>query len=554
MSTKPMRIAYLYQRFSSEQQKGNSSLFRQTEAQDAWLANNPDVVVQEKLVDQGLSGFKGDHLKKGSLGKLVSQIEAGLIPKGSLILVEHFSRLTRQSIDRAEELLRTIWNAGITIITVRCCTEYPPESINNMATRIKLIVEIESAYKDSKFRSDKAKAVHAKKRIEAAKGITPKIRKPFWLDKGGKLNEFAPAVYDMFELYLSGLGQVCILRELQDKYPNFKPILKMSPPTVIRCITNEIARGHWLGNKVYEPVVDDKIFFEAQHIQKNRLYENVKADRKWPLSGLVQCGYCDKGMSIQQTKGSLPLLRCSNRQRIGNRSGCKNPTTFPYALADHFFNRYVLGKLLNQLTNVENHEKSNTELQMLETQLSIENKKHTRLKAKLEKADVIDEKFDFLIDLIGESRQIINKLKREIDEIEAKMKMEKSGEISQDIFTLAKDDKKLNIALHKIGFKLTLYDKTLSYGTDCLLTYLNYCRKKKHYLYQTDSHYGFLPSKDLTVDMLLNKSGTSNNNDLDRLTQNYSALVEKLNTGEKVQAQDIFSQLIAPKNNSFNAA
>lgn len=180
-----------------------------------------------------------------------------------------------------------------------------------------------------------------------------------------------------------------------------------------------------------------------------------------------------------------------------------------------------------------------------------------RLKTKLEKADVIDEKFDFLIDLIGESRQIINKLKREIDEIdeiEAKMKMEKSGEISQDIFALAKDDKKLNIALHKIGFKLTLYDKTLSYGTDCLLTYLNYCRKEKHYLYQTDSHYGFLPSKDLTVDMLLNKSDTSNNNDLDRLTQNYSALVEKLNTGEKVQAQDIFSQLIDPNNNSFNVA
>ena len=193
MSTKPMRIAYLYQRFSSEQQKGNSSLFRQTEAQDAWLANNPDVVVQEKLVDQGLSGFTGAHLKKGSLGKLVSQIEAGSIPQHSLILVEHFSRLSRQNIDKAEELLRTIWTAGITIVTVRCGTEYPPSSIDDMATRIKLIVEIESAYKDSKWRSDKAKAVHAKKRIEADQGITPKIRKPFWLDTNGKLNKYASA-------------------------------------------------------------------------------------------------------------------------------------------------------------------------------------------------------------------------------------------------------------------------------------------------------------------------------------------------------------------------
>ena len=121
------RKAYLYQRFSSDQQKGNSSLFRQTEAQQAWLAIHPDVTVVKTEVDAGLSGYHGEHLKKGSLGRLVAQIEAGEIEQGSLILVEQFSRLSRLNHDETEDFLKIIWKAGITIVTVRDNTEFPPE-------------------------------------------------------------------------------------------------------------------------------------------------------------------------------------------------------------------------------------------------------------------------------------------------------------------------------------------------------------------------------------------------------------------------------------------
>jgi DNA invertase Pin-like site-specific DNA recombinase len=105
MSTKHLRSAFLYQRFSSEQQSGNSSLFRQTQAQEDWLTRHPDVVVAERLVDHAMSGYKGHHLTKGALGRLVAQIEAGHIEKGSLILVEHFSRLSRLNHEKLQREL-----------------------------------------------------------------------------------------------------------------------------------------------------------------------------------------------------------------------------------------------------------------------------------------------------------------------------------------------------------------------------------------------------------------------------------------------------------------
>lgn len=116
MTNKNKRLAVTYQRFSSQTQLGNSSLDRQTESQKKWLEANPDVVVVDSFVDEAMSGWSGKNLKKGSLGVLMQAIDDGIIKQGTLILVEHFSRLTRQNIDQAEELVKKIWSAGITIV------------------------------------------------------------------------------------------------------------------------------------------------------------------------------------------------------------------------------------------------------------------------------------------------------------------------------------------------------------------------------------------------------------------------------------------------------
>jgi hypothetical protein len=544
MSTKPLRSAFLYQRFSSERQSGNSSLFRQTQAQEEWLARHPEVVVEDRLVDHAMSGFKGEHIKKGALGKLVSQIEAGYIEKGSLILVEHFSRLSRLNHDETEILLKKIWDGGVTIITVRDNYEYPPSSINCIEKKLRLMFEIDKAYSDSKWRSDKAKASHAKKRIEASQGITPKIRTPFWLDKKGNCNEYAIVIKDMFDLYLSGKGQALILRDLQYKYPQCSAIQKMQQTTVIRSITNENCAGLWRGNKVFEPVVSDKVFYEAQKIQKERLYKNVQPDRKWPLSGLVQCGHCGKGMSIQQSSDRLPLLRCSNKQRLGkDRSGCAAAATFPYAVADHYFSFYVFNQILNELTVKDKNKEANNKINELESKLSKEKIKFTKAKERYQQYDEQGDDIDMIFDLMQESSKKIKSMENNIREINAKNGSSSEFEISKDIFQLANNPVAFNLALHKVGFKIILKNDQLSYKGVDTLKYRKYSRKDQRYYYTIGHSAGFLPKEGLTTESLLNKSQgvkDETSEHFDKLQDHYITSVEHLKNGKEVSFADIF--------------
>jgi hypothetical protein len=477
------RKAYLYQRFSSDRQKGNSSLFRQSEAQRIWLIQNPDVEVVESLVDDGFSGFKGEHLTKGSLGVLVGQIEQGLIEKGSLILVEQFSRLSRLSIDDTETLLKKIWNGGITVVTVRDNQAYPPESVNDMSKRIQLLVEIERAYKDSKWRSDKQKASHLKRRHEAQQKLTaPRIRKPFWLGVDGKLNQHAEAVKDMFTLYLSGLGQVSILNELRVKYPDFIPIQKMTSTTVIRTIINQQCIGLMFGVKVYEPVVTDDIFYQAQKIHTERLFKNVKPNRKWPLHGLVKCAHCGKGMGIQQTGDSLPLLRCSNKRRLGSElSGCDSNATFPYIIADHFFNMHVEVLLLAQISNSEVLESEKVDLRRLEHTIKQKTNELNEINEVITKASNEGKSLTSLLNMMVSTETLLEKLVAEHREMDYLSRSEKSFYISSDVLKRRDEDPDLfNINLHLLGFRMSIEKNTISYG-NLKLEYIKYDRSTKTY-------------------------------------------------------------------------
>jgi DNA invertase Pin-like site-specific DNA recombinase len=203
------RKAYLYQRFSSEQQKDNSSIFRQFEHQTRWLQQNPDVEAEgEPWVDEALSGSTGAHLKHGQLGKLVQAIKDKEIESGSIILVEQFSRLSRLEVEETEDLLRKIWDGGITIVTAKNSTEYPTSTKKNLALSFQLMFEIHGAYMESEERSNRIKGSYDERERDAREdGITPKIKKPFWLDKNGKLNGKEVVIQDTFEWYKKGLGQ-----------------------------------------------------------------------------------------------------------------------------------------------------------------------------------------------------------------------------------------------------------------------------------------------------------------------------------------------------------
>ncbi|SEK40195.1 Site-specific DNA recombinase [Colwellia chukchiensis] len=522
------RKAYLYQRVSSKRQMGNSSLYRQSEAQEAWLAAHPEVQVERVLVDDGYSGYKGKNLTDGELGAFVSDIKTGKIEKGSILLLEQFSRLTRLSISKTKMLLQDIWEGGVTIVTISDNQEYPPESADDIGKWMRLLVEIESAHKDSAWRSDKAKASHKRRKIEALKEKTaPRIRKPFWLDDKGELNDYATAVKDMFTMYLKGLGQVSILNSLRVQYPKYEPIQNMTPTTVIRIITSERCLGIIFGAKLYTEVVTEDIFYKAQQIHSERLYKNVRPDRRWPLHGLVKCGHCQKGNSIQQTGEALPLLRCSNKRRKGAElSGCDSRATFPYIIADYFFKNHVEMELLAELSESKRNESDEKEL----------SKNAHLIRQKKDKLDELQDFYQTAREKGTESRTILNMI-MEVDSdlaaLESRQKalnsrLNSNGDffISREVLQSRDEDfDQYNLNLHLLGFRMVIYENTISYGK-LKLEYVKYDRSQKVYSCKLNGETAILiPSEGVTPEQfLMPKPLKSDGNDIQSFL--YDALDE----------------------------
>lgn len=520
---------YLYQRFSSSAQEGNSSLYRQGLAQQEWLDRNPDCVVKQldgkPLVDSKYSAYKSEHLVSGSLGRLINAIEENLVDKGSIILVEHFSRLSRMSITVAGKLLDKIWDHEVTIVTARDNAIYSPEMRDDMATRMRLIVEIDKAHSDSKWRSEKVKGSWQRRELNAkVSKIPPRMRMPFWLDKEGRLNEHSKVVQDVFRLHSEGLGQVLIERELRRKYGKIKPLTNFNPTKVIRILQSEKCIGMVFGERLFEPVVDDETFYNAQRICKERLFTSVREDRKWALHGLVKCASCGSGMSIQQSGDSLPLLRCSRKQRSGGEF-CDAPTTFPYVVAYHFFKIYVEPVILASMSNLQRNNNAEQRKLQINQKLKKLYKSITEAEAHYQQRIDAGKKAISTLSKMDDLRDDIDSLVDELALIQSRIEVRNSMiSISKEMHELSySDDKQYNLELNKLGLKIWLKDKELSFGLVdgvkvAKLKYLKYDRKRRAYLYtfsgdkplyKTSDFSSEVRTDDWSIERLLKPNNTS---------------------------------------------
>src|ERR1700739_3092496 len=104
--------AFSYVRFSTPQQKLANSLRRQVERTAAYCAEH-GLTLDESLRDEGLSGYHGVHRKRGALGRFLARVKAGEIERGSVLVVEAFDRMSRQTPREAQEQFLSLINAGI---------------------------------------------------------------------------------------------------------------------------------------------------------------------------------------------------------------------------------------------------------------------------------------------------------------------------------------------------------------------------------------------------------------------------------------------------------
>lgn len=340
----PLVIPYI--RFSTKEQEEGSSFERQRQKVDAWKKANPGYdEPMENYHDLGKSGT-GAHIEKGRLGALLQAVEKGMVPPGSVILIEAVDRLTRLEPMEALEPVRTIINAGITLIDLEANTRYDRESLKGDAL-LMFLFKARGAYEYSARLAGRIVDSYETRAKDAKAGLSINRRNGFWLTGDGKLiPEAAAVVQAAFRMFINGTPIKAIVREF--------PTYFKKPASCRNVLRNPSTMGDWQrttiqvidGKKVrvpseripgvFDAAIDAATFHQAQSILDSMANPGYTTARKYRLAGLVTCAECRTKMHILRAgpNSVTDRVRCSTR--VANVTLCSNSFTVPAPVLDYF--------------------------------------------------------------------------------------------------------------------------------------------------------------------------------------------------------------------------
>jgi DNA invertase Pin-like site-specific DNA recombinase len=332
-----MAKAISYMRFSASHQEKGSTLERQQEKIDQWLANNPDVEKSHlSRVDKGASGYTGQHLERG-FGDIQQAIKDKEIKAGDYLLVEAIDRLGRLEPMDMIAMINPICKAGVVIVTLEDNHHYSKESLaSNGFELIMLAGKVQQAYEYSNRLSTRVLGGNKKKRANAKEGKEIKKVNPIWLtNKGRLIPENAKMVKACIDLYLAGLGSRAIIIKLQTKYTHLNTV---HPTTLKRWFSNPAIIGDWNAKGgtiegIFEPLIDKDTFFTLQRAIKHRAL-HPSPPRHYDLSGLLVCEKCGKAFHYRRKVHNDTTIIYSNCGTYLKRGAiyCDNNKTWPYEI------------------------------------------------------------------------------------------------------------------------------------------------------------------------------------------------------------------------------
>ena len=221
------KICFSYIRFSSGKQAQGHSKDRQLEIAPR-IAREKGWELDENLsiADLGLSAFSKANLgPKGKLGAVLTGVQTGKIPKGSVMIIEALDRLTRAQLDEAYELFRDLLKAGLELYVDRSSKHYTKESLKSPFDLLIAIVELNAANEFSAKLSDRVGRAWRNKREKlATKGERLTKRAVGWIDSETwkPIPPRVAIVKRIFKLYDEGHGISAIVRKLNtEKIPTW---------------------------------------------------------------------------------------------------------------------------------------------------------------------------------------------------------------------------------------------------------------------------------------------------------------------------------------------
>jgi len=464
----PTPKIYSYVRFSSERQLTGDSLRRQNDLIDKYVKER-GLELDEKfrLVDLGVSAYKGKNATEGNLKYFLQAIEEKKVAPGSILLMESLDRLTRQKITDALSLLLSIIKAGVTIVTLIDGQEHNRDEIdkNSMNLFASLIV-LSRAHEESQLKSERLQRAWANKRAKIGKDFyTSRIPKWLKITKGEtkptEVPEKAKVVRWIFQQMLEGSYSDKITKQLnQDKVPLIGTSKFWSNGYVIQILRNRAVTGIFTPHKMvegkrtptgielkdyYPVIVPPETFNRVQFIMDSRS-KTKPGGRKSPgaqslFRKLLFCGYC--GAPVYTTakgrkyKGGLRrTLICRNAKES---TGCFYVGWHYDEFEKSFLDTSI--EVRNIITDKFDGNELRKERDTLTTEIQNLNKRNENLTKAIE--EMADGGSSITLGTrVRENEQLIQENKKRLDKIEQELASGLVG--SQPLQSLEKLMKELN--------------------------------------------------------------------------------------------------------------
>jgi DNA invertase Pin-like site-specific DNA recombinase len=227
-STMPRR-AYSYTRLSDRHQEHGDGQRRQDEyapelcKKEGWQLDDSLV-----LRDVGKSAFRGANAAIGDLSRFLDAVHTGRVSAGSVLIIENLDRLSRDVVDDAFDLFRSLIRAGIWIATRTPARIYSKETSKNVMDLLEPLFSFHRAHEESETKSFRARSNWAQKRRNAVESKTPMSTTcPPWIERVGNgyrlRPERAAIVQQIVTWALDGLGSERITERLRDDPKRFQP-------------------------------------------------------------------------------------------------------------------------------------------------------------------------------------------------------------------------------------------------------------------------------------------------------------------------------------------
>jgi DNA invertase Pin-like site-specific DNA recombinase len=336
----PGTVAFSYVRFSRTIQKQGRSRLRQQEAYEKWCAKHGVIPANEKFLDEGKSGYTGDHVgPKGQLRRFLDLVEAEKIPRGSFLVVESLDRLGRENINFALERFLGILNAGVNVVTL-LDNEKVYFSGGTAADLIMSILVMERANEESATKAKRSKD-NWQAAFELARGVDKRPvgkQVAFWLEvveldeldaRGKKKKEFrersehVATIKRIFDDCIAGHGFVVTAKRLNADNAAAHRAASWGPSSVRDVLENKCVLGEWEpkdGGGVIEGYFPQIITPATWELAHAAMVKRKKGDytRQTPnfqiWTQVAACSICGSSMNLV-TKGPHKYLACSSKRR-----------------------------------------------------------------------------------------------------------------------------------------------------------------------------------------------------------------------------------------------